>query len=151
MKFKLTVFLLVIMIMGCAAETGMTTTMKDLQHHRWLLESINEQSVLEFFGQQGLAETSLEIQPDLDFGEAGHLTGNTGCNQFSSQASITDGELVLGPLIMTRRACSGIAGQLEQMLVSLYARNPLITRESSGLILTGDDYKLRFKLKDWVQ
>ena len=95
--------------------------------------------------------TPLAKVPDLDFGEQGFVSGNTGCNQFHGQARVIDDNLILSQLATTLMMCAGFSAELELRLQLLY-RNPLaITREGNALILQAGEDRLRYELRDWVQ
>ena len=100
----------------------------------------------------GFAEAEpLQKIPELDFGEQGFVSGNTGCNQMSGQASITANTLTLGPLRSTRMYCPGFSGELELQLLRHYDSSLAITRTEKSLVLQAGITKLEYKLKDWVQ
>ena len=62
-----------------------TVTASDLQHHRWILESINGEPI----------STDEGMIPELDFGEQMHVSGNTGCNRMSGTAELRDGAFLI--------------------------------------------------------
>ena len=140
-----------------AAASGQTEDdyrfgIEDLQHHRWILQSIDGAGLAELAAQLGFEGDAAKAKvPDLDFGEQGFVSGNTGCNQFHGQAKVVDNSLVLSQLATTAMACEGFAGELELRLQLIY-RNPLaLTRDGNDLLLESADRRLRFKLRDWVQ
>jgi len=63
------------------SPAGMVTA-SDLQHHRWILESIN--------GEPISTDDDEGMIPELDFGEQMHVSGNTGCNRMSGKAELRD-------------------------------------------------------------
>jgi heat shock protein HslJ len=123
-----------------------------LQHHRFVLERINDMTLTQFAQELGFTEAeSLQKIPELDFGEQGFVSGNTGCNQISGQASVTDNTLTLGPLATTRMYCPGFTGELELQLLMHYDSSLAITSTGKWLVLEAGTTKLEYKLKDWVQ
>ena len=134
----------------------MPITIEDLQHRRWELHSIDDVELADF--ARDLArdlgfedDTTLAKIPDLDFGEQGFVSGNTGCNQFNGQARVVDNSLILSRLATTAMLCPGVSGELELRLQLLY-RNPLaITLDATSLILNAADSKLYYRSRDWVQ
>ena len=62
-------------------------TAEDLQHHRWVLETINGKPLPEVDGKGKV--------PELDFGDQMHVSGNLGCNQFNGTAVLRDGFFVI--------------------------------------------------------
>ncbi len=141
----------------CAEEdSSMPIVIEDLQHRRWVLHSIDGVELADFARELAHDlgfedDTTLAKIPDLDFGEQGFVSGNTGCNQFNGQARVVDNSLILSQLATTMMLCPGFSGELELRLQLLY-RNPLvITRDANALILIAADRKLYYRLRDWVQ
>lgn len=136
----------------CDDEVRMKTVeLKDLQHRRWVLHSVNDLSLKAYAQTLGFMDNVLlQKIPELDFGDQGHVFGNTACNQLQAKASVENGKLILLQQASTRMICAGFAGELELRLSMLYA-NPLSIRwEANTLTLTGEDTTLVFLLKDWV-
>lgn len=124
----------------------------DLQHRRWILQSIDGMTLSDFARQLGFdADSAPAKLPDLDFGEQGFVSGNTGCNQFHGQARVVDDSLILSQLATTAMQCHGFSAELELRLQLLY-RNPLaLSLEGKQLILKTADRELRYRIRDWVQ
>ena len=131
---------------------AISTRLEDLQHHRWILHSIDDVELNEYAQELGFDDDAPLVKiPELDFGEQGFVSGNTGCNQFHGQARVVDDSLILSQLATTAMMCAGFSAELELRLHLLY-RNPLaITREGNALILQGAETRLRYELRDWVQ
>jgi heat shock protein HslJ len=137
---------------GCDGVKDSAISLQDLQHHRFVLERINDMTLAQYAQELGFAEAEpLQKIPELDFGEQGFVSGNTGCNQISGQASVTDNTLTLGPLKSTRMYCPGFAGELELQLSMIYDTNLAISRVGTSLVLQNGTTKLEYRLKDWVQ
>jgi len=137
----------------CAEEeSSMPITIEDLRHRRWVLHRVDGVELADLASELGFENnTTLAKIPDLDFGEQGFVSGNTGCNQFNGQARVVDDSLILSRLATTAMLCPGFSGELELRLQLLY-RNPLaITREATSLILNAADSKLYYRSRDWVQ
>jgi heat shock protein HslJ len=96
-------------------------TESDLRHHRWVLESVNGESLP--------ADAADGMIPELDFGEQRHVEGNTGCNRFSGRAILRDEHAVLNVLH-------------QESMISL--------EDDNGLTLEAGSVVLRFRLRDWV-
>jgi heat shock protein HslJ len=133
-------------------DSPLPIQIENLQHRRWVLHSIDGVELADFARELGFENDTTPARiPDLDFGEQGYVSGNTGCNQFQGQARVIDGDLMLSQLASTAMLCTGFANELELQLQLLY-RNPLaITRDANALILNVVDRKLFFRLRDWVQ
>ena len=142
----------VLLLLVTAACTAAPLQIEDLQHHRWILHSIDGVELSAYAQELGFEDDAPPAKiPDLDFGEQGFVSGNTGCNQFQGQARVIDNSLILSQLATTLMMCAGFSGELELRLQLLY-RNPLvITREGKALILRSAENRLRYELRDWVQ
>ncbi len=58
------------------------TSVEDLQHRRWALQSINDLSLADYAASLGFDQNVVPPKiPQLDFGEQGHVSGNTGFNR----------------------------------------------------------------------
>ena len=149
MIVRLTTVLLLLVTAACAAAP---LQIEDLQHHRWILHSIDGVELSAYAQELGFEDDAPLVKvPDLDFGEQGFVSGNTGCNQFQGQARVIDNSLILSQLATTLMMCAGFSGELELRLELLY-RSPLaITRDGNALILQGGESRLRYELRDWVQ
>lgn len=75
--------------------------------------------------------------PRLEFVREGRLSGFTGCNLMNGAWSLDAGEVRLGPIATTKRACLGPEGEVESRLVA--AMGGKVTREGGKLVLTGPD------------
>ena len=127
-------------------------SLQDLQHRRWLLERVDGMQLCEYSHKRGLDgdPSALKI-PDLDFGEQGFVSGNSGCNQFQGQARVVDNQLILSRLATTAMLCDGFAGALELQLQQAY-RGPLdFSIVDNDLILRVSGREWRYRSRDWVQ
>lgn len=124
----------------------------DLQHRRWILDRINGVQLNEYSRAAGFdGDLSALKVPDLDFGELGFVSGNTGCNQFQGQARVVERQLILFRLATTAMLCNGFPGALDLQLQLAY-RNPLhLTIVDSDLILGTAGREWRYRSRDWVQ
>jgi len=132
-------------------DAALSIRIEDLQHRRWELQRIDGVELGDYARQLGFdGDTILPKAPDLDFGEQGFVSGNSGCNQFQGQARVVDNSLILTQLATTAMLCNGFAGELELQMQLLF-RNPMaITRDGSALILSATDRELYYRLRDWV-
>jgi heat shock protein HslJ len=129
-------------VFGRCNETSIVTH-GDLQHHRWILESINGEAVD--------VEVMEGTMPDLDFGEQMHVSGNSGCNRFSGTASLNNKYIRFGPLMSTMMACSPVRNEVEHTIQGLLAAADIqIELESNYLNLWSGEVILRYRLQDWV-
>ena len=130
-------------IFGLCSKTSIVTH-GDLQHHRWILESIN--------GNKIEAEKLDNKIPEIDFGEQMTVTGNTGCNKFSGQATLQGDQFIIDPMKSTMMFCTPPQNDLEQKLIQVLSNKPKITiDDKKNLILEAGDTRLGYLLKDWVR
>jgi len=142
----LTVLTVCTAAIGAAVQADSPTDMitaSDLQHHRWILESINGEPIST--GDDG------GMIPELDFGEQMHVSGNTGCNRMSGKAVLRDGAFLIPNMATTRRMCAPPQNELELTMQKVLGNESDISiDEYKNLILTTDDVVLQFRLRDWV-
>jgi heat shock protein HslJ len=125
-------------------ETTPTVTHGDLQHHRWVLESID--------GKVLDTSASENKIPDLDFGEQMHVSGNSGCNRFSGQAKLAGDTLDFGQMMSTAMSCLPPQNDIESTVLRVMGSKPLVRlADDKSLILETSDTTLRYRLRDWVQ
>lgn len=74
--------------------------------------------------------------PRLEFVREGRLTGFTGCNMMNGVWSLDSGEVHVGPVATTKRACVGPEGKIESRLAA--ALGGRVTREGGKLVFTGN-------------
>ena len=75
--------------------------------------------------------------PRLEFVTAERITGYTGCNMLSGTWRMEGGELRLGPLVTTKRACVGPGGDMEKRVVA--ALGGRLARAGDRLVFTAPD------------
>lgn len=129
---------------ACDQAAEPVVTKKDLQHHRWILESIN--------GEMFLPQSVDDAIPDLDFGEQMYVSGNTGCNQYTGKAVLRDGFFVIEAMLSTQQLCGTIQNELELTMQTVLRQESLIYLNSNkSLTLKTASTSLVFRLRDWVQ
>lgn len=144
MKKSLILLTAAALLSGCVYNSKVFTGGDQLQHHRFVLESVNGQPV------KGNG-TPLE----LSFGEKQllnkiYLSGNM-CNVFSGTASISNGELTAPDLAMTRKLCSDDKlNELDRTLASMLRKGAQVDLTESQLTLATADQTLSYKLADLV-
>jgi heat shock protein HslJ len=130
-------------IFGLCSKTSIVTH-GDLQHHRWILESIN--------GNKIDAEKMDNTIPEIDFGEQMTVSGNTGCNRFSGLATLQDDQFVIGPMKSTMMFCTAWQNEIELKLKQVLSSKSKITiDDKKSLILEAGDTRLSYRLNDWVR
>jgi porin len=120
-----------------------TVTATDLQHHRWVLESINGDALPP-------AENKGKI-PELDFGEQMHVSGNLGCNRFNGTAVLRDGFFLIEAMASTRMMCPAPWDDIElKVQTALSTESTILLGKHRNLTLETADTTLGFRLADWV-
>lgn len=91
------------------------------------------------FSHIGGVAVADESRTELRFA-ATHLSGSAGCNRFTGSYTLAGTMLTAGPLVMTRMACMGAAGEQEQRLMALMAGPVTIAYTADGaMMLSGAD------------
>jgi heat shock protein HslJ len=116
-----------------------TITQGDLQHHRWLLESID-----------GTEPSAGEQLPELDFGARMHVSGNLGCRSFSATAELRGPYLAFSDIRPQPLQCSGSSAAVERVMLELLREESVVAIDAEHhLILSRNGTELRFRLEDW--
>jgi heat shock protein HslJ len=124
------------MLAGCVSTSKVTTQPEQLQHHRFVLESVN--------GKNVTSQKPLE----LSFGEKMHISGNM-CNQFTGEGKLSDGELKVKNLAMTRMMCTDPQlNQLDNTLSAMLHEGVQVDLTENQLTLATSNDSLVYKLAD---
>ena len=75
-----------------------------------------------------------DIDTNLDFGKDGTVNGNLGCNSFSGNYQVTNGDIVFSMMISTMMACVG--PQMTQEDIGLKIMNGTVRYTVAGNKLT---------------
>ncbi|MGU9869813.1 heat shock protein HslJ [Kluyvera ascorbata] len=133
------------LLSGCVYNSKMSTGGEQLQHHRFVLESVNGKTI-----------NSSDTPLDVSFGEKQpllnhiYLSGEM-CNRFSGTAKISNGELKASDLTMTRKICSDAQlNQLDATLSTMLRQGAQVDLTEQQLTLATADQTLIFKLADLV-
>lgn len=118
-------------------------TEQDLQHHNYLLTSINGKA---------FATPDNAMSPNIEFGENMHVSGSM-CNNFFGQGQLKDGVLTATGVGMTRKFCADdTLNTLDHLISQLLEKGAKVILQNNGqkLILSDNTTVLEFKLKDYV-
>ena len=111
----------------------------DLQHHRWVLNSINNAPV---------TIRKFNTLPTLDFGEQMFVAVNDGCRQFSATAQLDNEVLIFQQVEMIKNTC--VTGNSLSDSFALNEKHWTITISEYGFLrLKSGELVLSFKLNDW--
>jgi heat shock protein HslJ len=116
----------------------------DLQHHRWVLESIN--------GEKIDAAILNNVIPELEIGEQMMASGNSGCNRFFGKAELRENRFIIEKAATTRMMCPPAQNEMERLFLQLLGQESTITIDTDrNLFLETDQTQFRFRIEDWVQ
>ncbi len=126
---------------GAWAQSAITA--KDLQHHRWVLETIDGEALPATEGNGKV--------PELDFGEQMTVSGNLGCNQFNGTAVLRDGYFLIEAMATTRMMCAPPWDHIELKVQTVLGSEstPSIS-DNRYLVLESAGTVLLFRPADWV-
>ena len=114
-------------------------TQGDLQHHRWILNAINNKPI---------DINQWNPLPTLDFGEQMFVEANDGCRQFSARSLLKNTELVFQQVAYVNAACISDKGREE--LLGFSELSWTLSLPNKGILqLQADELILNFKLNDW--
>lgn len=140
MKKVVALVALSLLMAGCVSNGKVSVSREQLQHHRFVLESVDG------------APVAATAQPaELSFGEKMTLSGKM-CNQFSGQATLSDGELKVKEMAMTRMMCADqTLNKLDNTISTMLKEGAQVDLTANQLTLATADHTLSYKLADLVQ
>lgn len=121
---------------GC--DSGKVVTQGDLQHHRWVLITVDNKSV---------NKKDWPVLPVLDFGERMFIEGGDGCQQFNGFAKLTGDKIDFRELEFKQNQCGADRSSLK--LFSITGSWQIGIKESQYLTLENTETTLLFKRDDW--
>ncbi|MFK3703574.1 heat shock protein HslJ [Klebsiella sp. NPDC088457] len=126
-----------VLLSGCVYNSKVSTGAEQLQHHRFVLTSVDGQGLKP--GEKPL---------ELSFGEDMYVSGNM-CNRFSGKGKISDGELKVKTLAMTRMLCADPGlNALDSTLSKMLRDGAQVDLTESQLTLATADRTLVYKLAE---
>ncbi|HQV93116.1 MAG TPA: META domain-containing protein [Anaerolineales bacterium] len=90
----------------------------------------------------GSASSPTSADPSIDTSilfDAEKISGNVGCNQFNGGYSLEEDRVVFGPLVSTKMACIGAAGEQESAVLSLFAGATTFSLDGDTLTIASED------------
>lgn len=106
-----------------SGSSGITLAEPSLTGTTWLLEDLSGRGVLD------------RLQSTLDFTEPGRLSGRAGCNDFSGPIRWGAARITIGPLIVTRKACSPAVSDQETRYLEALASARAIRADGPYLLI----------------
>lgn len=119
-------------------ESSRVVTQGDLQHHRWLLKSLDQTPI----DKQGWPAV-----PVLDFGDRMFVEGADGCRAFEGFAVLSDERIVFDDFTFGDNRCK--AGRDAQGLFSIAGAWDVRVEDANYLFLERSGTVLRFERDDW--
>lgn len=132
-----------ILLSGCVYNSKVSTRAEQLQHHRFVLTSVNGQPL-----------NAMDKPQELSFGEKRSITGKMSvsgnmCNRFSGTGKVSDGELKVEELTMTRMLCTDSQlNALDTTLNKMLREGAQVDLTETQLTLATADQTLVYKLTD---
>lgn len=137
MKTLVAVTILSMALTGCVNPGKASVQKEQLEQHRFVLESIN-----------GTAVKPATPAPEIAFGEKMAVSGVM-CNRFSGQGKLSDGELKVKALTMTRKLCAEPQlNDLDHAIGTVLRNGTQVDLTEDQLTLATADTTLVFKRAD---
>jgi heat shock protein HslJ len=86
-------------------------------------------------GKQAVVSVLAGTSLTANFGRDGTLSGNSGCNDYSSPYTVSGDQITIGPVNATMKACSDPAGVMDQEVQYLTALETATTYQIEGSVL----------------
>ncbi|EHM47592.1 MAG: heat shock protein HslJ [Yokenella regensburgei] len=125
------------LLAGCVNTSKVTVNESQLQHHRFVLESVNGKNI-----------APTQTPPELSFGEKMHVSGKM-CNGFTGEGKLSEGALTVKNMAMTQMLCPDAElSKLDHTLSAMLARGAQVDLTGDQLTLATADQTLVYKLAD---
>lgn len=129
----------VVLLAGCAQTASDALTSKDLEHRRYVLQSVD-----------GKPFTVSQRQPDISFGENLHVAGSM-CNRFMGQGKLDGNVLKVEGMASTQMLCAEPElNQLESLIGELLMTGATVNVKQQSLTLKNHQHTLVYQQADWV-
>ncbi|EMX9178316.1 heat shock protein HslJ [Citrobacter sedlakii] len=140
MKKVVALVALSLLMAGCVSNGKVSVSREQLQHHRFVLESVDGKPI-----------AASQQAPELSFGEKMTISGKM-CNRFTGQTTLSDGELKAKNLAMTRMMCADPQlNQLDATLSAMLSKGAQVDLTANQLTLATAEHTLSYKLADLMQ
>lgn len=142
MKKLVAVSLFSLIVAGCVNPGKASVQPDQLQNHRFVLENVNGKAVKAASAQP---EISFSAEHDLSLIKNIAVSGVM-CNRFTGQGKLSEGELKVKNLAMTRRLCTEPQlNELDQTLSDMLSKGAQVDLTEDQLTLATADKSLVFK------
>ncbi|WP_428356048.1 META domain-containing protein [Methyloprofundus sp.] len=125
-------------VYGLCRQTAIVTQ-GDLQHHRWVLESIDAVKV-------ALGNNTF----DLDFEEQMTVTAHIGCYQLTGKAVLRDQYFIIQGIQATGQNCTAKVRKIGSLMHSILTSESTIVLDGKYLMLKNENTLLKYKSQDWL-
>jgi len=137
MKKLVALSLVTLALAGCVNPGKASVQAGQLEGHRFLLESVN-----------GAAVKPTAVPPELRFGEKMAVSGVM-CNRFSGEGKLSEGELKVKAMAMTRKLCTDPQlNELDATIGDMLRKGAQVDLTENQLTLATADKTLMFKRAD---
>jgi len=137
MKKLVALSLFSLALAGCVNPGKASVQAGQLEGHRFVLESVN-----------GVAIKPSAVPPEMSFGEKMAVSGVM-CNRFSGQGKLSEGELKVKGMAMTRKLCSEPQlNELDATIGDMLSKGAQVDLTEDQLTLATAEKTLMFKRAD---
>ncbi|MDR9890451.1 heat shock protein HslJ [Pseudenterobacter timonensis] len=126
--------LLSLALTGCVNPGKASVQPEQLEGHRFVLENVD-----------GAAVTPGAVAPEIRFGEKLAVSGVM-CNRFSGEGKLSEGELKVKEMTMTRKLCADAQrNELDQAITTMLRQGAQVDLTEDQLTLATAEKTLMFK------
>lgn len=137
MKKLVALSLFSLALAGCVNPGKASVQAGQLEGHRFVLESVN-----------GVAIKPSAVPPEMSFGEKMAVSGVM-CNRFSGQGKLSEGELKVKGMAMTRKLCTEPQlKELDATIGDMLSKGAQVDLTEDQLTLATAEKTLMFKRAD---
>lgn len=142
MKKLVALSVISLVLAGCVNPGKASVQPEQLQGHRFMLENVDGKAVT---GTAAQPEISFSAQSDISLVKNITVSG-TMCNHFNGQGKLSDGELKVNGLAMTRKLCTEPQlNALDQTLGDMLRKGAQVDLTEDQLTLATAEKTLTFK------
>ncbi|WP_253377109.1 heat shock protein HslJ [unidentified bacterial endosymbiont] len=142
MKKLVALSIISLVLTGCVNPGKASVQVDQLQSHRFVLENVDGKTLKSTSAQP---EMAFSAQPGIGLLKNISVTGVM-CNRFNGQGKLTEGELKVGNLAMTRKLCADQQlNTLDQALTDMLRKGAQVDLTQDQLTLATAERTLMFK------
>jgi len=142
MKKLVALSIISLVLTGCVNPGKASVQVDQLQSHRFVLENVDGKTLKSTSAQP---EMAFSAQPGIGLIKNISVTGVM-CNRFNGQGKLTEGELKVGNLAMTRKLCADQQlNTLDQTLADMLRIGAQVDLTQDQLTLATAERTLMFK------